>query len=207
METLWIALLAFGAYILGGCPFSVWIGKLALGKDIRQYGDGNPGSTNVIRAGSKFWGGVAMVLDIAKGVPFILVARILLDFPAPVLYLIALCAVMGHAFSPFLNFRGGKALAVFGGTLLAIPLWDMVISFIILLFIGFLFIRNDSWTVVLSALGSVVYLVLISADIYEIVFIFLILILFIFKHYSSLKNKYSEPARLWGWLKSRKRPT
>jgi glycerol-3-phosphate acyltransferase PlsY len=207
METAWIIALAVAAYLLGACPFSVWIGKLALGKDIRQYGDGNPGSTNVIKAGSTFWGIVAMVADIVKGIPFILVARGIFGFSQVILYLIAFCAVLGHAYSPFLGFRGGKALAVFGGTVIAIPLWDMLISFTVLLFIGFLFIRNDSWTVIFSAAGSITYLMVTRANVYEIIFIICISLIFVIKHYRSLRAKPSNPARLWIWLRSRKRTT
>ncbi len=60
---LWIAF----AFFCGSLPFSVWLGKLALRKDIRQFGDANPGAANVFRAGSKGWGAIAILLDILKG--------------------------------------------------------------------------------------------------------------------------------------------
>jgi glycerol-3-phosphate acyltransferase PlsY len=204
MITFWIILLCFGAYLLGACPFSVWIGKLALGKDIGTYGDGNPGATNVIKAGSRFWGAIAIISDIAKGIPFVLLGRVVFQFAQPALYIIAFCAVLGHAYSPFLGFRGGKALAVFAGTLLAIPLWDMILSFVILMFIGFLLVKNDSWTVILGAAGSFLYLLINNAALYEILFILSVLILFVIKHYRSLLVADHMPARLIARVRAKK---
>ena len=54
-------------FFLGSLPFSVWIGQLALRKDIRQVGDHNPGATNVMRAGGFPWYSVALILDFTKG--------------------------------------------------------------------------------------------------------------------------------------------
>jgi acyl phosphate:glycerol-3-phosphate acyltransferase len=204
MVTFWIILLCFGAYLLGACPFSVWIGRLALGKDIRKYGDGNPGATNVIKAGSRCWGAIAIICDIAKGMPFVLLGRVAFPFAQPALYIIALFAVLGHAYSPFLGFRGGKALAVFGGTLLAIPRWDVVFSFAILMFIGFLLVKNDSWTVILGAAGSLLYLLISNADMYKTLFILSVLILFVIKHYGSLLLVDHMPGRLIARVRAKK---
>ncbi|MDD5313487.1 MAG: glycerol-3-phosphate acyltransferase, partial [Dehalococcoidia bacterium] len=189
----------------GACPFSVWIGKLALKTDIRLYGDGNPGAYNVFRAGGRFWGVVRMLADILKGMPFILIARLTLDFPQAALYTIALFAVLGHAFSPFLRFRGGKALAVAGGTMLALPLPDMVISYAILMFIGFLLIDNDAWTVMFAAVGSLVYLVVNQSDSLEIVYVSCLLLIFFVKHLKDLKTLPHLSGRFVTWLRSRKR--
>ena len=63
MVFLWTIL----SFIIGALPFSVWIGKVALKVDIRQYGDKNPGATNVLRAGGYGWFFVALMRDIRKG--------------------------------------------------------------------------------------------------------------------------------------------
>jgi len=52
MEVFYSALLVIAAFWLGACPFSVWVGRWLLGKDITNYGDGNPGAANVFRAGN-----------------------------------------------------------------------------------------------------------------------------------------------------------
>jgi glycerol-3-phosphate acyltransferase PlsY len=200
---IWLSVFSF---VLGACPFSVWIGRLALGTDIRLYGDGNPGAYNVFRAGGKFWGVVVLLAEILKGMPFILIARLFFGLPQSALYIIALTAILGHAYSPFLGFRGGKAIAVAGGTMLAIPLPDMVVSYAILLFIGFLLIDSDAWTVILASIGSIIYLVVNQSDSMEIVFITGLLIIFILKHFKDLRTFPHLSGRFVTWLRSRKRP-
>lgn len=202
MDIVLVVLLALCSYILGGCPFSVWVGRLGMGKDIRKYGDGNPGSFNVFKAGSKKWGAVALLLDIIKGVPFILIGKLIFGLDQPFLYLIAFCAVLGHAYSPFLNFRGGKALAVFAGSLFGLMQWDVLISLIILCIIGFLFIGNDAWTVMLAMCGTVIMLLLTRAELWETLFIACIAILFIIKQFHDLRMP-NHPGRLVDWVRSR----
>ena len=60
---LWIAF----AYLCGALPLSYWLGKVFLHVDIRQYGDGNPGGANVWKAGGKWWGLTAIIMDGFKG--------------------------------------------------------------------------------------------------------------------------------------------
>jgi glycerol-3-phosphate acyltransferase PlsY len=75
VEVFYFALSAVSAFWLGACPFSVWIGRWVLGKDIRDYGDGNPGAANVFRAGGRKSGCLAVILDTTKGVPFVALAH------------------------------------------------------------------------------------------------------------------------------------
>ncbi len=204
MDTILIVLLALAAFILGGCPFSVWIGRWALHRDIQKVGDGNPGASNVFKSGGKIWGVAALVLDILKGVPFILIGKIVFGLDMPVLYIIAFSAVLGHAYSPFLGFKGGKALAVFAGTLFGLMQWDIIVTLIILFILGFLFIGNDSWIVVIGMTGSLITLLFLRADIWEIIFIACVTTLFIVKQYSGLRNP-NPPGRLVHWIRSRRK--
>lgn len=204
MDIVLVILLATCSFILGGCPFSVWIGRLAMSKDIRQYGDGNPGSYNVFKAGSKKWGVIALLLDIIKGIPFILIGKTVFGIGQPFLYLIALCAVLGHAYSPFLGFRGGKALAVFAGTIFGLTQWDVLISLIVLCLIGFLFIGNDAWTVMLAMGGTLIILLVTHADIWTTVFICCVSILFAVKQFHDLGTPINS-GRLINWIKSRRK--
>lgn len=107
------------AYLCGSIPFAVLIGRVFLQTDIRSVGDGNPGATNVIRAGSRRLGALAIILEIGKGFLPVYVGRQqgIADWA---LVPVALAPVLGHAFSPFLRFRGGKALAATGGSWLAL---------------------------------------------------------------------------------------
>lgn len=116
---LWIAL----GFLSGSLPFSVWIGHLALGKDIRCYGDGNPGGTNVIRVGSLSWGVCAMIMDFLKGAIPVGIAHYVAGVTGWWLAAAALAPILGHAYSPFLGFRGGKAVAVTFGAWTGLTLW------------------------------------------------------------------------------------
>ncbi len=115
----WTAL----AFLSGALPFSVWVGRLALRTDIRQYGDHNPGASNVMRAGSKFWGGIAILLDGFKGAIPIWMAVGWGNVVGWPLAIVAIAPVLGHAYSPFLGFRGGKAVAVTFGVWSGLTLW------------------------------------------------------------------------------------
>ena len=116
MDTLsWVVL----GFISGSIPFSVLMGKLFAKRDIRAVGDGNPGGTNALKAGGLKAGVPAILLDIAKGFVPVYFAR---GFGVAGwdLVPVAIAPVLGHAFSPFLKFHGGKALAATGGVWLAL---------------------------------------------------------------------------------------
>ena len=106
-EILWLLYLA-GAFLLGAVPFGKIIAWLAAGVDIARQGSGNIGATNVARTMGVKWGLLTLFLDALKGfVPVFLFSYL---FPESMLgpSLVGLCALLGHQFSPFLRFRGGK---------------------------------------------------------------------------------------------------
>jgi acyl phosphate:glycerol-3-phosphate acyltransferase len=107
----WLLALAL-SFVCGSLPFSVWLTRLLLHQDVRRYGDGNPGATNVVRAGSNGVGLLVLVLDISKAAAPVGWAYFDLGYRGLPMFLIAMAPILGHAFSPFLGFRGGKALAV-----------------------------------------------------------------------------------------------
>lgn len=113
-----------GAFLAGSLPFSVWVGHMALGRDIRTVGDANPGATNVLRAGGKAAAAAAFLLDFAKGSVPVGIAHVWFQWSGWSLVLIALAPVLGHAFSPLLHFRGGKAVAVTGGIWCGLTAWE-----------------------------------------------------------------------------------
>ncbi|MCX6002587.1 MAG: glycerol-3-phosphate acyltransferase [Chloroflexi bacterium] len=200
-----VLVLITAAFILGSCPFSLWIGSLRLHKDIRNYGDGNPGAANVFKAGGKWWGVAAVIADIVKGVPFVLLAKWILYLSQPVVYLVAAAAVLGHAYSPFLHFKGGKALAVFAGTLIALSQWDVISYLVIFLLLGFFFIGNDSWIVIFGMTGTLVALLASRADTWEMAFIFGIAVLSVIKQFNGLQVETNKPGRLICWIRSNRK--
>jgi len=117
-------------FLLGALPFSVWLGKLVLRTDIRRYGDGNPGGTNVLRAGNTGLGLLVIFLDMLKGAAPVALAHYVFAVDGWPLVPVILAPPLGHAFSPFLRFRGGKALAsIFGAwTALTVPFGPFVMG-------------------------------------------------------------------------------
>ncbi|MEY4984753.1 MAG: acyl-phosphate glycerol 3-phosphate acyltransferase [Pseudomonadota bacterium] len=115
-----LALLVVAAlsYLLGSVPFGVVITRaLGLG-DLRQIGSGNIGATNVLRTGNKAAAAATLLLDAAKGGVAVLVARAMVGADAA--QVAALASFLGHLFPVWLGFRGGKGVATFLGTLLAL---------------------------------------------------------------------------------------
>lgn len=113
-----LALVAVLAYLLGSIPFGLVITRaLGLG-DLRKIGSGNIGATNVLRTGNKGAALATLLLDAGKGGVAVLIARMMLGEDAA--QMAALTAFLGHLFPVWLGFKGGKGVATFLGTLLAL---------------------------------------------------------------------------------------
>jgi len=120
MSSTPLYLVAFAlSYLVGSLPFGLWIVRLLKGVDIREHGSGNIGSTNVGRVcGTKAAAGV-FILDVLKGLlPPLIAHRFGLSSLGVVLC--ALLSVIGHNFSVFINFKGGKGIATSLGALLGV---------------------------------------------------------------------------------------
>lgn len=119
---LTIGLLLAGSYLLGSLPFGLWIAWKWKGVDIRKHGSGNIGATNVGRICGPAAGALAFVLDVGKGlVPPLVALSLGLKTPWPMLA--ALLAIVGHNYSVFLGFKGGKGIATSLGAMIgAAPL-------------------------------------------------------------------------------------
>ena len=204
-EVLNVTLLAIAAFGLGACPFSVWVGRWLLGKDIRDYGDGNPGAANVFRAGAVKSGLIALILDIAKGFPFVFMAHSLFGFPETVAMMVGLGAILGHAFSPFLRLKGGKAIAVTFGVLLALPQHELLIVFIVFIVIGFLCIEPDGWMVMFAPTSSLAYLVITRGSSWDVLFMSCLLAIFAVKQFDGLKTVPRFRVKPVRWYQSRSR--
>ena len=202
MELFYSVLLALFAFWLGAFPFSVCIGRWFLGKDIRDYGDGNPGAVNVFRAGGQKLGYLAVFLDVAKGVPFVLLAHSLLGLPDLAVVAVAVSAILGHAFSPFLRWRGGKSIAITFGVLLALPQHEMLLAFIACMVLCALLIEVDAWGVIFGAAGSLSYLAVTRGSSWESLLMLCVLAVFVVKHFEELHTFPGVKGRLVRWLQS-----
>jgi glycerol-3-phosphate acyltransferase PlsY len=140
-----LAILAL-AYLSGAVPYGVVFGKLFKKTDLRKVGSGSTGTTNALRAYGPKISVAVMLCDILKGALPVLVAR---GFEASpwVIAAVAVLTVVGHCWSPFIEFDGGKGVATGGGALIALQPW---VAFALLLMIAIVW-----WTRYVS-LGSIV---------------------------------------------------
>lgn len=116
----------------------MWIGQWLLGEDIRNYGDHNPGAANIFRVGGQKSGFLAALLDTGKGVPLVVLARSFFGLSEPAVLAVGLSAILGYAFSLVLGFKGGEATAVTSGVFLALPLSEVFIVFVTVMFLYWL---------------------------------------------------------------------
>lgn len=193
-----------GAFLCGSIPFGLVLVKLAGKGDVRQHGSGNIGATNVSRVGGKALGIVTLLLDILKGLLPVLVARRLGLDEGPV-SLIALAAVLGHVFTPWLRFQGGKGVATALGVALAFKA-AMVLPALGVFLVLVLVFRFVSLGSVSAAATLLVVLVWKGAPPQVLVPWALIVLLVIGKHHENLRRlmKGTE-SPLWGGSKEASR--
>lgn len=174
------------AFLAGSIPFSVWLGRLTLRTDIRRYGDHNPGATNVARAGGWQLGALVLILDMLKGALPVGLAWYWGDLSGWALTPVALAPIFGHAYSPFLGFRGGKALAVTMGVWGGLTLGQGPLALAVLLLLWYAIVAIDGWAVLLTGLSFGAYLLLIEADAYLLAVWAVNILLVAWKHRSDL---------------------
>jgi glycerol-3-phosphate acyltransferase PlsY len=148
------------AFLCGSLPISVWLGKILLGKDVRKIGDGNPGAANTFRAGNKLVGLLVLLLDISKAAAPVGWAYFNLDIRGIPMLLIAVAPILGHVFSPFLGFRGGKALATALGVWIGLTIWKLSLPAVVGAVIGIALFTPPGWSG-MFALGGILAALLI----------------------------------------------
>jgi glycerol-3-phosphate acyltransferase PlsY len=162
------------AILVGGIPFGLIIVRLKSGQDVRKSGSGNIGATNVLRTSGKAAGLITLLLDAAKGLFAVWLADTLTHGDIFWMSATALAALLGHAFSPYLKFKGGKSVATFLGAfgyLTPIPVLIVTLIFILVVamtrylslgsitgaalfpFACFI-ILHPEWPVLVAALGA-----------------------------------------------------
>lgn len=138
----------FIAFLSGSIPYSVWITRLFIKEDVRQFGDGNPGAFNVFLTGSSVLGLLVLILDVSKAAIPVSLAYQQLEIRGLPMLLIAIAPVLGHAFSPFLKFKGGKAISTILGTLIGVSLWKLSLPGVIGAVLGYAFFTTTGWAMV-----------------------------------------------------------
>jgi len=145
----WIALVII-AFLCGSMPFSLWLGKIFLRVDVRQVGDGNPGAANAFKAGGKTIGLLSLLLDVTKAALPVGLAYHNLEIRGIPMFLIAVAPIFGHAFSPFLGFRGGKGLAAALGVWIGLTIWKASLAGVIGTVVGIALTTIPGWAVMLG---------------------------------------------------------
>jgi glycerol-3-phosphate acyltransferase PlsY len=179
-----LILTAILAYLLGSIPFGIVITRaLGLG-DLRQIGSGNIGATNVLRTGNKGAAFATLVLDAAKGAIAVLIARALLGEDAA--QLAAIAAFLGHLFPVWLGFRGGKGVATFLGTVIALD-WQVGLAVCGTWLIMAVLTRTSSVAALTAAASTSGWLVYFGQGRMLLMVVFLTILVY-FRHAENLKR-------------------
>ena len=142
-----LAALAFG-YLLGSIPFGLVLTRMAGLGDVRQIGSGNIGATNVLRTGNKPAALATLLLDSGKGAIAVLLARALAGQDAALIA--GAAAFLGHLYPVWLGFKGGKGVATFLGTLLALD-WRLGLAACAIWLVTALVLRISSLSALVAA--------------------------------------------------------
>lgn len=176
------------SFLCGSIPVSVWIGRYGLKTDIRSYGDGNPGAFNVMRAGGTAWGMLAVFLDILKAALPVGLAAYIFDFSGLSLVVIASAPPLGHAFSPFLGFKGGKAIAAIGGVWIGLTLAEVAVVMLVMLVFWYTSLRSSAWVVIFTMLSILLYLLLTTSPVVWFGTWVILMMLILYKHWQNLSQ-------------------
>lgn len=184
------------SYFLGAIPFGYILCYLTDKKDIRQEGSGNIGATNVLRTKGKAFGLITLTLDMLKGILPILYG--LTHFDSPILIIGGGgAAILGHLYSVYLKFKGGKGVSTFLGM-------TAVFHFPSALAFGGVFLFTYFLTRYISASSiagvSAVFFVTLFTNVMEVsMIVFMIALLIIIKHRSNIKRMIegTEPQLIW----------
>lgn len=183
------------SYFLGSIPAAAWLAR-ARGVDIRQVGSGNSGATNVLRSLGKGPALIVATFDILKGVLAVVLAH-LLGLDAPWVSVCAVVAVVGHNFSPFLSFRGGKGVATsFGAVTVLDPVTGMG-AFILAITCMWL-TKYVSAGSILAAVAAIILVISLQREIHIMLPVIFLAVLLIWQHRGNLKKLQAGTERKLG---------
>ncbi len=187
---LYSALAAVLAYLMGSIPFAIIVSKLFGLQDPRQFGSGNPGATNVLRSGNKKAAALTLIGDAFKGWLAVFIAQQLFTHYSTTIAIVAIAVFLGHIYSLFLNFKGGKGVATAIGVLLALSPLLALSLIIIWVLMAVLFRYSSLAAIVAAAAAPLLYLQLYSyhlnnAYLAAIAFISIVLI---YKHKTNIQK-------------------
>jgi len=212
---MYIFLTILMSYILGSIPTALIIGKVFFKKDIREYGSGNLGGSNTGRVLGKKIGLLVMILDILKAVLAITLTKIIISHTNPNLvnlsvYLSSAFALLGHCYTCFANFKGGKAVASAFGVLFITNIYVFLICLAlygIILKITKLVSLTSIIIFFISALLTLIPffrhspILNIEFDLFYTLTLFLMACFVVYRHRSNIKRLIEGTERKITWMK------
>ncbi|MDI9477994.1 MAG: glycerol-3-phosphate 1-O-acyltransferase PlsY [Bacillota bacterium] len=187
------------SYLLGAIPFAYIMTRLLTGKDVREYGSGNVGATNAGRLLGFKYGFLVALLDVLKAILAVSIARSLLSPELARYYLLiaASFVIIGHNWSVFLRFMGGKGVATTCGVIFTLFPLGFIIFFIIWLIV-LLLSRYVSLASIISGACLPLIIYFLKGDIYDLIFALIFALLIILRHRTNiirLLNKTEDKIR------------
>ncbi len=186
MTTLVTLLVIAAAYLIGSIPFGYLLARFWKGIDIRKYGSGNIGATNVWRTLGKGPGMIVLALDLLKGVTAVLLAKQLENTDIAVLGA-ALAGMAGHSWPLWLGFKGGKIIATGAGAVLAIAPLPLLLAFLVWVTTVAL-TRYVSLGSILGAISLPLWMMVFQYHKTTLIFSVLVAAFAVWKHSSNIKR-------------------
>ena len=169
------------------------MGKIVRKIDIRQYGSGNVGATNALRVLGTKIGIITLIIDIGKGILAVVIGKILVTEPSNLLLIgFGLFAILGHIFTIFLKFKGGKGVATSAGVFIAlipVPVAITLVVFVVTVWLS----KYVSLGSIIGALTLFLVELYINiqndfSDLEILIFVFVIALFIIIRHKSNIKR-------------------
>ncbi len=168
------------SYLIGSFSTAFFVGKMFLGKDLSQEGSGNLGAMNSLKTSGLIFGIIVFSIDVIKGGGIIILNKALYG-ETILLYLAALAVIVGHNYSVFIGFRGGKGLASLVG-IMAVLNPNLLVIEVILAIIFFVLTRHAGVAVILAIAPYSVIFLLTNGDWRSVPFSILQTIVILTKH-------------------------
>jgi glycerol-3-phosphate acyltransferase PlsY len=195
-----------GGYVLGGIPWSLLIGKWVKGVDLRTIGSGNLGATNVARSLGGTWAVIVFFLDFAKGTVPPLVALLLTPAANHDLLTIfaAMGAIVGHVYSPYINFKGGKGIAVTAGAAAVTVPWCLLFGAVLFFAVSLTTRRVSAGSVAIAATFPITAWFFYPAHPVTFAFSLAVCALVLWSHRTNMGRllRGEEPKVTWGIFKN-----
>jgi acyl phosphate:glycerol-3-phosphate acyltransferase len=175
-------------FLLGSIPFAKLFTRWFAGKDITQIGDGNPGAYNAWIAGGWPVGAASVLTDVGKGLLPVLLAQQIGSLGGWQMLPVVLAPALGHAFSPFRQFKQAKAVATTLGAWFGLTGLPGIISFALCVFLASAFTEEHAWTVMAGMFGLVLYSLIFAAAPWMVAAAALNMLLLAYTHRADLRQ-------------------